>query len=88
MASKIAAQDLEITSFKVRIKLLEDKDRGGAEPSGEDAIIQGRSLETKEEAGVERSTKRGSNDTDELTTAYRNQAKCTHFSRCSKYFNK
>nr|GEY81082.1 hypothetical protein [Tanacetum cinerariifolium] len=44
MASKIAAQDLKITSLKVRIKLLEDKDR----------------------VGVEKSTKRGSNDTEEL----------------------
>nr|GEY87545.1 hypothetical protein [Tanacetum cinerariifolium] len=48
------------------IKLLEDKDGGGAEPSGEDAIIKGRSLETGEEVGVERSTERGSNDTEEL----------------------
>nr|GEX11367.1 hypothetical protein [Tanacetum cinerariifolium] len=66
MASKIAAQDLEITSLKARIKLLEDKDGGGAEPSGEDATIKRRSLETGEEAGVEKSTKRGSNDTEEL----------------------
>nr|GEZ94845.1 hypothetical protein [Tanacetum cinerariifolium] len=48
------------------IKLLEDKDGGGAEPSGEDAIIKGRSLEIGEEAGVERSTERGSNGTEEL----------------------
>nr|GEV27439.1 hypothetical protein [Tanacetum cinerariifolium] len=48
------------------IKMLEDKDRGGAKPSGEDATIKGRSLETGEEAGVEKSTKRGSNDTEEL----------------------
>nr|GEX14750.1 hypothetical protein [Tanacetum cinerariifolium] len=66
MASKIAAQDLEITSLKAMIKLLEDKDGGGAEPSREDATIKGRSLETWEEAGVERSTERGSNDTEEL----------------------
>nr|GEV20382.1 hypothetical protein [Tanacetum cinerariifolium] len=66
MASKIAAQDLKITSLKARIKLLEDKDRGGAEPSGEDATIKGRSLETGEEAGVEKSIERGSNDTKEL----------------------
>nr|GFB38502.1 synaptobrevin, longin-like domain protein [Tanacetum cinerariifolium] len=62
MAFKIAAQDLEITSLKAKIKLLKDKDKGGAESSGEDATIKGRSLETKEEAGVEKSTKRGSND--------------------------
>nr|GEX60846.1 hypothetical protein [Tanacetum cinerariifolium] len=34
--------------------------------SGDDAPIMGRSLETGEEAGVERSTKQGSNDTKEL----------------------
>nr|GFA11826.1 hypothetical protein [Tanacetum cinerariifolium] len=66
MASKIAAQDLEISSLKARIKLLEDKDGRGTEPSGEDATIKGRSLETGEEAGVEKSTERGSNDTEEL----------------------
>nr|GFA84551.1 hypothetical protein [Tanacetum cinerariifolium] len=66
MASKIAAQDLEIASLKARIKLLEDKDGGVAEPSGEDATIKGRSLETREEAAVEKSTERGSNDTEEL----------------------
>nr|GEX76912.1 hypothetical protein [Tanacetum cinerariifolium] len=66
MAAKIAAQDLEISNLKARIKMLEDKDRGGAEPSGDDAPIKGRSLETREEAGVEKSAKRGSNDTEEL----------------------
>nr|GEW12879.1 synaptobrevin, longin-like domain protein [Tanacetum cinerariifolium] len=60
------AQDLEITSLKARIQLLEDKDGGGTKPSGEDAPIKGRSLETEEEAGVERSTERGSDDTEEL----------------------
>nr|GFA16413.1 hypothetical protein [Tanacetum cinerariifolium] len=49
-----------------RIKLLEDKDKGTVELSGDDAPIKGRSLETGEEAGVERSTERGSNDTEEL----------------------
>nr|GEW81163.1 hypothetical protein [Tanacetum cinerariifolium] len=66
MALKFSTQDLEITSLKARIKLLEDKDGGGAEPSGEDATIKGRSLEIGEEAGVEKSTERGSNDTEEL----------------------
>nr|GEV71159.1 hypothetical protein [Tanacetum cinerariifolium] len=66
MASKINAQDLEISNLKARIKLLEDKDKTSAEPSGDDAPIKGRSLETWEEAGVERSTERGSNDTEEL----------------------
>nr|GEV79313.1 hypothetical protein [Tanacetum cinerariifolium] len=66
MATKIEAQDLEITGLKERIKLLEDKDRGSAEPSGDDAPIKGRSIEIKEEVGVERSTELGSNDTEEM----------------------
>nr|GEV85184.1 hypothetical protein [Tanacetum cinerariifolium] len=52
MASKIAAQDLEISNLKERIKLLKDKEKGSAELSGDDAPIKGRSLETKEEAAV------------------------------------
>nr|GEV58719.1 hypothetical protein [Tanacetum cinerariifolium] len=39
---------------------------GDVKLSGEDAPIKGRSLETGEEAGVEKGTKRGSNDTKEL----------------------
>nr|GEX01401.1 synaptobrevin, longin-like domain protein [Tanacetum cinerariifolium] len=66
MASKIATQDLEIASLKAKIKMLEEKDRGGDEPSEEDATIKGRSLETGEEAGIERSTNKGSNDTEEM----------------------
>nr|GEX95436.1 hypothetical protein [Tanacetum cinerariifolium] len=66
MASKITARDLEIASLKARIKMLEDKDGGVAEASGEDATIKGRSLETGEEAAVDKSTERGSNDTEEL----------------------
>nr|GEX33778.1 hypothetical protein [Tanacetum cinerariifolium] len=58
MASKIVAQDLEIASLKARIKMLEDKDRGFAEPSGEDATIKRRGLKAGEEEGVEKSTKR------------------------------
>nr|GEX39068.1 reverse transcriptase [Tanacetum cinerariifolium] len=49
-----------------RIKLLEDKDRGSAEPSGDDAPIMGKSLEIGEEVGEERSTELGSNDTEEM----------------------
>nr|GEX97834.1 hypothetical protein [Tanacetum cinerariifolium] len=48
------------------IKMLEDKDGGVAKQSGEDATIKGKSLETGEEAVVEKSTVRGSNDTEEL----------------------
>nr|GEX47270.1 hypothetical protein [Tanacetum cinerariifolium] len=70
MASKIAAQDLEIFNLKARIKFLEDKDGGGVEPSGKDATIKGRSLETEEEASIKKSTERGSNDTDELLNVF------------------
>nr|GFA45915.1 hypothetical protein [Tanacetum cinerariifolium] len=66
MASKIAAQDFKISNLKERIKLLEDKDKGSTKLSRDDAPIKGRSLETGEEASVERSTKKGSNDTEEM----------------------
>nr|GEX92979.1 hypothetical protein [Tanacetum cinerariifolium] len=66
MATKIKAQDLEIPGLKTRIKILEDKDRGSAEPSRDDALIKERSMEIGKEAGVEKSTERGSNDTEEL----------------------
>nr|GEV63989.1 copia protein [Tanacetum cinerariifolium] len=59
MATKIAAQDLEISNLKARIKLLKDKDKGTVELSRDDAPIKGRTLETWKEAGVERSTERG-----------------------------
>nr|GEV77448.1 hypothetical protein [Tanacetum cinerariifolium] len=59
-------QDLEISSLKARIKLLEDKNKGTTELSEDDAPIKGRSLEIGEKAGVEKSTERGSNDTEEL----------------------
>nr|GEX16708.1 hypothetical protein [Tanacetum cinerariifolium] len=66
MASKITAQDLEIASLKAKVKMLEDRDGGGDDPSGEDATIKGTSLETGEEAVIERSMNKGSNDTDEM----------------------
>nr|GFA91974.1 hypothetical protein [Tanacetum cinerariifolium] len=47
-------QDLEIISLKARIKMFEDKDGGVVEPSREDATIKGKSLETEEEAGVDK----------------------------------
>nr|GEV06105.1 uncharacterized mitochondrial protein AtMg00810-like [Tanacetum cinerariifolium] len=59
MSTKIVAQDLEISSLKAMIKLLEDKDQGTTELSGDEAPIKGRSLETRQEVGVERSTERG-----------------------------
>nr|GEV17453.1 hypothetical protein [Tanacetum cinerariifolium] len=66
MASKITAQYLEIASLKARIKMLEDEDGGVTGPSEDDATIKGRSLEIGEEAGVDKSIERGSNETEEL----------------------
>nr|GEZ63978.1 synaptobrevin, longin-like domain protein [Tanacetum cinerariifolium] len=43
-----------------------DRDGGGDDPSREDATSKGRSLEIGEEAGIERSTDKGSNDTEEM----------------------
>nr|GEX98575.1 hypothetical protein [Tanacetum cinerariifolium] len=54
MASKITAQYLEIATLKARIKHLKDRDRGDDDPSGEDATIKGRRLESGEEASIER----------------------------------
>nr|GEW14929.1 hypothetical protein [Tanacetum cinerariifolium] len=61
MASKIEAQELEITNLKARVKLLEDREGGGIAQSGDDAPIKGRSLDEEEEA-----TEKGSNDTKEM----------------------
>nr|GEU49797.1 retrotransposon protein, putative, Ty3-gypsy subclass [Tanacetum cinerariifolium] len=43
-------QELEINSLKARIKLLEDKDRGVADQSGDDVPIKGKRLDEGEEA--------------------------------------
>nr|GEY20700.1 hypothetical protein [Tanacetum cinerariifolium] len=66
MALKITAQDLEISALKAIIKHLDDRDRGDDNPSGEDATIKGRRLESGEEVGIERSIKKGSNDIEEM----------------------
>nr|GEU60780.1 putative ribonuclease H-like domain-containing protein [Tanacetum cinerariifolium] len=63
MVSKFEAQELEINSLKARIKLLEDKDRGVAEQSGDDTPIKGRRLDEGKEAA-----KRVSDDTEEMAT--------------------
>nr|GEW56461.1 hypothetical protein [Tanacetum cinerariifolium] len=66
MASKITAQDLEISKLKARVKLLEDRDGGGIAQSGEDTPIKRRSLDEGKEASIERSTEKGSNVTEEM----------------------
>nr|GEU52801.1 hypothetical protein [Tanacetum cinerariifolium] len=52
MVSKIAAQDLEISQLKARVKLLEDRDGGGIAQSRENALINERSLDEGEEEEV------------------------------------
>nr|GEU99540.1 hypothetical protein [Tanacetum cinerariifolium] len=66
MAAKINDQDLEIFGLKSRVKFLEDKDRGSVEPTREDALIKGGIKEIREEVGADKSTKLGSNDTEEM----------------------
>nr|GEZ05061.1 hypothetical protein [Tanacetum cinerariifolium] len=63
MVFKFEAQELEINRLKARIKLLEDKDRGVAEQSGDDAPIKRRRLDEGDEAA-----KRVSDDTKEMET--------------------
>nr|GEY73822.1 hypothetical protein [Tanacetum cinerariifolium] len=65
-ASPFGDDNLEIASLKAIIKLLEDRDGGGHEPFREDATIKGRSLKTGQEACIERSTDKGSNDIEEM----------------------
>nr|GEV79594.1 integrase, catalytic region, zinc finger, CCHC-type, peptidase aspartic, catalytic [Tanacetum cinerariifolium] len=62
---KFEAQELEITILKARIMLLEDKDGGVSEQSRDDALIKGKSLESGDETGAER-TKKGSDDTKKM----------------------
>nr|GEW61150.1 hypothetical protein [Tanacetum cinerariifolium] len=59
-------QDLEISGLKARVMFLDDKDKGSAEPTQEDAPIKGGIIKTGEEVGADKSTKLGSNDTDEM----------------------
>nr|GEU40894.1 hypothetical protein [Tanacetum cinerariifolium] len=63
MVSRFEAQELEINSLKPIIKLLEDKDRGVADQSRDDAPIKGRRLDKGEEA-----VERVSDDTEEMET--------------------
>nr|GEX52115.1 hypothetical protein [Tanacetum cinerariifolium] len=63
MVSRFEAQELEINSLNARIKLLEDKDRGVADQSEDDAPIKGRSLDVGEEA-----VESVSDDTEKMAT--------------------
>nr|GFA74096.1 hypothetical protein [Tanacetum cinerariifolium] len=63
MVSKFEAQELEINRLKARIKLLEDKDKGVLDQSGDDAPIKGKRLDEGDEAA-----ERFSDDTEEMAT--------------------
>nr|GEZ20395.1 hypothetical protein [Tanacetum cinerariifolium] len=63
MVFRFEAQELEINSLKARIKLLEDKDRGVAKQSRDDASVKGRRLDEGEEAA-----ERVNDDTEEMAT--------------------
>nr|GEX69418.1 hypothetical protein [Tanacetum cinerariifolium] len=63
LAADEGTQELEINSLKARIKLLEVKDGGVAEQSGDDAPIKGRRLDEGDEAA-----ERVHDDTEEMTT--------------------
>nr|GEV27507.1 integrase, catalytic region, zinc finger, CCHC-type, peptidase aspartic, catalytic [Tanacetum cinerariifolium] len=63
MVAKFEAQELEINSLKARIKVLEDKERGVTEQSGDDALIKGTRLDEGEEVA-----ERVSDDTEEMAT--------------------
>nr|GFA52481.1 hypothetical protein [Tanacetum cinerariifolium] len=63
MVAKFEAQELEINSLKARITVLEDKDRGVAEQSRDDAPIKERRLDEGEEAA-----ERVIDDTEEMAT--------------------
>nr|GEZ00383.1 ribonuclease H-like domain-containing protein [Tanacetum cinerariifolium] len=63
MVARFEAQRFEIKSLKAKIQVLENKYRGVAEQSGDDALIKGRRLDVGEEAA-----KRVSDDTEEMAT--------------------
>nr|GFD21730.1 hypothetical protein [Tanacetum cinerariifolium] len=63
MVARFEAQGLEIESLKAIIKVLEDKDIGVVEQSGDDAPIKGRRLDVGDEA-----SERVSDDTKEMAT--------------------
>nr|GEW44798.1 hypothetical protein [Tanacetum cinerariifolium] len=55
MASKIEAQELEISNLKAMVKLLEDREGGGIAQSRDDALIKRRSLDEREGGGIAQS---------------------------------
>nr|GEV38394.1 hypothetical protein [Tanacetum cinerariifolium] len=61
LVSRFEAQELEMTMLKARVKLLEDREGGVADRSGDDVPIKGRSVDEGEEVA-----EKGSNNTEEM----------------------
>nr|GFB01910.1 hypothetical protein [Tanacetum cinerariifolium] len=55
LAVKFEAREIEVTRLKARVKLLEDREGGATEGSGDDAPIKGRNLD-EGEAAAERAS--------------------------------
>nr|GEV45390.1 ribonuclease H-like domain-containing protein [Tanacetum cinerariifolium] len=66
MADKIKDQDIEISRLKAKVKSLKDKERRREEPIQEDAPIKWGIIDIGEELGANKSTEKGSNDTEEM----------------------
>nr|GEV07208.1 hypothetical protein [Tanacetum cinerariifolium] len=64
--NKIKDQDIEICRLKARFRSLEDKESRHEEPIQEDAPITGGIIDIGEELGANKSTEKGSNDTEEM----------------------
>nr|GEV98549.1 hypothetical protein [Tanacetum cinerariifolium] len=64
--NKIKDQDIEISGLKARVKSLMDKDKRRKEPIQEDAPITGGIIDIGEESRADKSTEKGSNDTEEM----------------------
>nr|GEW20447.1 reverse transcriptase domain-containing protein [Tanacetum cinerariifolium] len=67
--NKIKDQDIKISGLKARVKSLEDKERRREEPIQEDAPITRGIINIREELGADKSTKKGSKETEEKVNA-------------------
>nr|GEY21198.1 hypothetical protein [Tanacetum cinerariifolium] len=68
---ELGDQDIEISRLKARVKSLEDKERRRDEPIQEDSPITGGIINIREELGADKSTEKGSNDTEEIVNVLR-----------------
>nr|GEX48387.1 hypothetical protein [Tanacetum cinerariifolium] len=64
--NKIKDQDIEISGLKARVKSLKDKERRCEEPIQKDAPIIGGIINIGEELRANKSTEKGSNNTEEI----------------------